>query len=239
MKLISVQMVFVFIFCVCLSAAKGQSFNEEKTTMINFVKRMYNSAPFEGAKKIEGVDTNYYVVVITTTSDTELPVETLANKAVGRAIEAATNTFAEPCVKFEMVTIIEKINHKTTLLFTCEPLSEFISDAYKIQPFDGGKIIAATNCNYFISVVTLDRSKYGTESVMDRVALLKAKQQANTLFNGSTINSDLIVFTDPRSEKAVTTERIREQSKGFIAGLEPLKKIELTGKVVYLFYHKL
>jgi hypothetical protein len=71
----------------------------------------------------------------------------------------------------------------TTYLFSCQPLSEFIKSSYSKQSFNGVKIIATPKTDYFISVITLDSKKYTNESLMDRVALIKAKQQANTLFN--------------------------------------------------------
>ena len=239
MKRIPIILFSISIFAVLTQSTMAQSFNEEKTAMLNFVRRMYNSSPFEGARKLEGVDGNYYVIAISTSIDSKLPIEKLSRLAENEAMEAAKNTFAEPCINFEMLTIVERANDKSTLIFLCEPLSVFISNKYKAQPFDGAKIVSTSNCSYFISVVTLSRSKFNNESIMDRVALIKAKQQANTLFNGSVISSDIMIYTDEKTEKASSAEIIREQSMGFVEGLEMLNKFTIADKVIYTFYNKL
>jgi len=45
-------------------SAYGQSFNEDKTSMTNFIKRMYKAAPFEGVKIIDDYDHQYLVSVL-------------------------------------------------------------------------------------------------------------------------------------------------------------------------------
>ncbi len=45
-------------------SAYGQSFNEDKTSMVNFIKRMYKAAPFEGVKIIDDYDHQYLVSVL-------------------------------------------------------------------------------------------------------------------------------------------------------------------------------
>jgi hypothetical protein len=69
--------------------------------------------------------------------------------------------------------------------------------------------------------------------------LIKAKQQANTLFNGSTISSDVIIKTDETSSITTSTEIIKEQSMGFVEGLEMLLKYTENEKKVYIFYREI
>jgi hypothetical protein len=45
-------------------AAKAQSFDDQKVSLSNFLKRMYVSAPFEGVKIIDDYDHQYLVSVI-------------------------------------------------------------------------------------------------------------------------------------------------------------------------------
>ena len=61
MRIILFVSVFLQIFNSDLAA---QSLNEDKTAAINFVKRVFNSAPFEGVKVIEGDQRNYYLVAV-------------------------------------------------------------------------------------------------------------------------------------------------------------------------------
>ena len=44
--------------------SKAQSYNDDKTAMTNFIKRMYNSTPFEGVKIIDDYDHQYLLSVI-------------------------------------------------------------------------------------------------------------------------------------------------------------------------------
>ena len=76
----------------------------------------------------------------------------------------------------------------------------------------------------------------------DKVAFMKAKQQVNSMLNGSTITSDLIIRTDDKDKNTEinNTEFIREQSMGFIQGLELLFGKEITqNKTTYLYYSKI
>lgn len=42
----------------------AQSFNEDKTVFVNFVKRMYNATPFEGVKIIEDYNSKYLISLV-------------------------------------------------------------------------------------------------------------------------------------------------------------------------------
>lgn len=233
------KIVAVIVLAISSVVCYAQSFNDEKTSMINYVKRMYNSSPFEGAKLIEGNEGSYYVAAISLANDKN-SLEFNNAVAEKKAQEAAKITFAEPCVKFEMLTTIaDALKKTTTFLFSCQPLSEFVKATYKKQAFDGAKIVAAPNTSYFVSVIALITEKYSSESLMDRVALIKAKQQANTLFNGSVISSETIIKTNENSEVTISSEIIREQSMGFVEGLETLTKYPVNEKKVYIFYREL
>lgn len=231
--------ILIIISFALASSAFGQSFNDEKTSMINYIKRVYNSSPFEGAKLIEGDVSQYYVAVINL-SINNLSPEAAVTMAEKKAQDAGKTAFAEPCIKFEMLTsIVNNDKNIITYFFSFQPLSDFIKITYKKQPFDGSKIIAAPKNKYFVSVIALDPQKYSSESLIDRVALIKAKQQANALFNGSVISSDVIIQTESSSGNSVSIETIKEQSMGFVEGLETLSKFIFSDKKVYIFYREL
>jgi hypothetical protein len=44
--------------------ANAQSFNEDKTTFSNFIKRMYTATPFEGVKIVDDYEHQYLISVI-------------------------------------------------------------------------------------------------------------------------------------------------------------------------------
>jgi hypothetical protein len=219
--------LLLFIFCNQHKSI-AQSFDEEKVAMTNFVKRMYQAAPFEGGKLLEGEEVSYHVVAITSTSN--LPKE---NEK--KAQEIASTSFAEPFIKFELVG---QMGDSGRLIYYCQPLSKFVKNNYLKEPFDGSRIVASPNNNFFISVVSLDPTKYTNSSLMDKVAQIKSNQQANTIFNGSTVSSDIIISTE-QNGKGITTsslEVIREQTMGFVKGLMALMKFDHNGKKVFVYY---
>ncbi len=77
--------------------------------------------------------------------------------------------------------------------------------------------------------------------------MVKARQQANTFFNGSNISSDLEVITtqenktDSVATKLTITERLKETSSGFVEGMELLigfPNADST-RTVYIFYREM
>jgi len=229
-KLYNAFLSLVFILFICHNGL-AQSFDEEKVAMTNFVKRMYQASPFEGGKLLEGEEASYHVVAIPV-------VSSVPKENEKKAQETAASSFAEPFIKFELLGQTE---NPTRLLFYCQPLSKFVKNNYLKEPFDGSRIVASPNNNFFISVVSLDPTKYTNPSLMDKVAQIKSNQQANAIFNGSTISSDIIISTEQNS-KGVTTsslEVIREQTMGFVKGLLALMKFDHNGKKVFVYYQSI
>lgn len=230
-------MKFINIITICTgiifnaSNLNAQSFDEEKVAMTNFVKRMYQVAPFEGGKLMEGDETSYHVVAIQASSS--IPKE---NEI--KAQETAASSFAEPFIKFELIGQTE---NPTRLLYYCQPLSKFVKQNYLKEPFDGARIVTSPNNNFLIAVVSLDPTKYTNPSLMDRVAQMKSNQQSNALNNGSTITSEIIISTEQNGKevKSSSLEVIREQTMGFIEGLSALIKFDSENKKVFVYYRPL
>ena len=57
------KILILFNLLISLSAF-GQAFNEDKTSMTNFIKRMYKATPFDGVKIIDDYDHQYLVSVL-------------------------------------------------------------------------------------------------------------------------------------------------------------------------------
>jgi hypothetical protein len=53
----------IFLF-TAMPKAYTQSYNDDKTTMANYLKRMYNATPFEGVKVLESAEGNFFISVI-------------------------------------------------------------------------------------------------------------------------------------------------------------------------------
>jgi 6-pyruvoyl-tetrahydropterin synthase len=153
-----INLVLFFLLIIATKNTYSQSFNEDKTSMVNFLKRMYNSSPFEGVK------------------------------------------------------IVDDYDHQ-----------------------------------YLVSVLSLDKTKYTSPSIMNRVAQVKAQSQANNYLNGSTISSDLVIKTtehkngEKSSTVVETIESIKENAVGFSQGLELLNNFEdeKTKRIVFIYYREI
>jgi hypothetical protein len=126
-------------------------------------------------------------------------------------------------------------------------LTNFIKRMYYSAPFEGVKIIDDYDHQYFISVLSLEKSKYSNEAMMNRVAQVKGQSQANIFFNGSTISSDLVIkttenkSTDNSSTAVETIESIKENSMGFVKSMELLTNFDSPDgkRMVFIFFKEM
>ncbi len=116
------------------------------------------------------------------------------------------------------------------------------------SPYEGVKIVDDYDNQYLISVIGLEKSKFTSESAMNRVAQVKAQSQANTFINGAQIDMEMIVKTSEfKDQKNNTTsilesvEVIKQNASGFTQGLELLTNFESADskKEIYIFARKL
>lgn len=122
-------------------------------------------------------------------------------------------------------------------------LSDFLTRMYKSEPFEGVRVVTDYDNAYLLSVLSLDRSKYSDESTMNRVAGVKAMSQVSRYFNGSSISSDLIIYTKEEADGTGgtwTEESIREHSIGYVKQLEQLTNFPAESRrQVFIFYKQL
>jgi hypothetical protein len=126
-------------------------------------------------------------------------------------------------------------------------MTNFLKRMYTSTPFEGVKVVEDYNTKYFISVISLEKAKYTSQSIMMRVAQVKGQSQSNTFFNGSTISSDFIIKTREEKQKGATEskstletiETIKENSFGFVKAMELLTNFDIDdGKRVLFIYFK-
>ena len=119
-------------------------------------------------------------------------------------------------------------------------LTTFLVRMYENAPFEGVRAVDDYEQQYLISVLTLEKAKYTNESVMFRVAGVKAMSQASRFFNGSSITSDLIIRTSEKSDGTGDTkmiETINEKSVGFVKSLELLTNFDIeNGRMVFIYF---
>jgi hypothetical protein len=233
-------LILSFAISIATQNLVAQSFSDERITAVNFVKRMYSSSPFEGVKKLEGEAGNYFAVAVTLMNIPKDSLLSVVPKAQSKAQLLAEQGFAEPCIKFEMIERYEN-GHQNTYLFFCTTLDDFITEVLRKKNVDGAKIISAPNNKFAIASISLENSKYSSPEMRDKAAFMKAKQMINTMMNGSTITSDQIIRTDESDNRTevTITEIVKENSMGFIQGLELLFSKELfTNKTTYAYFAK-
>lgn len=126
-------------------------------------------------------------------------------------------------------------------------MANYLKRMYNNVPFEGVKVLESVEGNYFISIISLEKAKYTSQSTMMRVAQVKAQSQANTFFNGSTISSDFIIKTTEEKQKdstkttIETIEAIRENSIGFVKAMELLTNFDIEDdkRMVFIYFKEL
>lgn len=122
--------------------------------------------------------------------------------------------------------------------------SNFIKRMYTAKSFEGVKIVDDYDHQYLISVISLEKVKYTSESIMNRVAQVKAQSQASTFLNGATISMDMVITTKESKDSTnnvktivETVEQIKQNSIGFSQGLELLTSFDNpdNSRAIYIF----
>ena len=118
--------------------------------------------------------------------------------------------------------------------------TNFLVRMYNNAPFDGVRAVNDYDNAYLISVLALDPTKYkDNESIINRVASVKAMAQASRYLNGSNITQDMIIHTTEKSDGTSDTEiieNIHENSVGYVRAMEQLTNFKRNdGKIVFIF----
>ena len=127
-------------------------------------------------------------------------------------------------------------------------LTNFLKRMYTAKPFEGVKIVDDYDHQYLISVISLEKAKYTSESTMNRVAQVKAQSQANTFLNGATISMDMVITTKESKDSTnnvktivETVEQIKQNSVGFSQGLELLTNFDNSDslRMVFIYFREI
>jgi 6-pyruvoyl-tetrahydropterin synthase len=123
-------------------------------------------------------------------------------------------------------------------------LTNFLKRMYTAKPFEGVKIVDDYDHQYLISVISLEKAKYTSESTMNRVAQVKAQSQASTFLNGATISMDMVITTKESNDSSnnvktivETVEQIKQNSVGFSQGLELLTNFDNSDSLRMVFIY--
>lgn len=127
-------------------------------------------------------------------------------------------------------------------------MTNFIKRMYTAKPFEGVKIVDNYDHQCLISVISLEKVKYTSESIMNRVAQVKAQSQASTFLNGATISMDMVITTKETKDSTnnvktivETVELIKQNSVGFSQGLELLTNFDNADslRIVFIYIREL
>lgn len=117
--------------------------------------------------------------------------------------------------------------------------TNYLIRMYNNAPFEGVRAVNDYDDAFLISVLALDKEKYKTEAILNRVASVKAIANASRYFNGSNISQDMIIHTTEKTDGTSDTEiieNIRENSVGYVKALEQLTNFtRKDGLQVFIF----
>ena len=123
-------------------------------------------------------------------------------------------------------------------------MAMFVERMYNSEPFEGCRIIEDYDCNYLISIVALEKSKYKSTSSMNRVAQVKAQRNAGEFCNGTQGYSEFVVKTpqckDNQAKDSMQLsevfEVIKTKSTGYVKQLQLLTQFDSSDELkIYVF----
>lgn len=98
---------FPLMFLLLSFSSYSQSINDDKISVTNFIKRMYNATPFEGVKVIDDYDHQYFISVLSLEKG-KYPNEAMMNRVAQVKGQTQANIF------FNGSTISSDLVIKTT-----------------------------------------------------------------------------------------------------------------------------
>lgn len=125
----------LFISFNCFS----QSLNQDKTALTNFIKRMYNSVPFEGVKVIDDYDHQYFISVLSL-EKAKYPSEAIMFRVAQVKGQSQANTFFNGSNISSDLVIRTTDKENTTSTETIESIKEnaigFVKSMELLTNFD-------------------------------------------------------------------------------------------------------
>lgn len=135
------RLIIVLISYACGFCVQGQSYNQERTALTNFLVRMYESSPFDGVKAVEDYDNAYLMSVVKLDKEKYKTESALNRVASVKAMSQASRFFNGSDITEDMIIrttekadgtsdteIIENIReHSTGYVKQLEHLTNFSS----------------------------------------------------------------------------------------------------------------
>ncbi len=142
MKIMKNNLAVVLLLFIAFSSY-SQSINDDKTSLTNFIKRMYNYAPFEGVKVIDDYDHQYFISVLSLEKG-KYPNEAMMNRVAQVKGQSQANIFFNGSnISSDLViktTENKSIDKPSTAVETIESIKEnamgFVKSMELLSNFD-------------------------------------------------------------------------------------------------------
>ena len=116
------------ILFATVTIANAQSFNDDKPAFANFIKRMYNSSPFEGVKIVDDYNHQYLVSVISLDKSKYTNVSIMNRVAQVKAQSQASTFLNGATISMDMVITTKETKDSTnnvkTIVETVEQIKQ-------------------------------------------------------------------------------------------------------------------
>ena len=118
----------IIVFTLFASKCFAQSFNDDKPAFANFIKRMYNSSPFEGVKIVDDYNHQYLVSVISLDKSKYTNVSIMNRVAQVKAQSQASTFLNGATISMDMVITTKETKDSTnnvkTIIETVEQIKQ-------------------------------------------------------------------------------------------------------------------
>lgn len=132
------KIFILLILCFC-NAVFSQSLNQDKTSLTNFIKRMYSAASFEGVKVIDDYDHQYFISVLSL-EKAKYPSEAIMFRVAQVKGQSQANTFFNGSTISSDFVIRTTDKENTTSTETIESIKEnaigFVKSMELLTNFD-------------------------------------------------------------------------------------------------------
>lgn len=110
--------LYIFAICLfCLDCCYAQSFESEKNSISNYLRRMFSDAPFEGVKVLDGSNsTEAFLISVVRLNENDYPSEQAMNRvAEVKARSQASRYFNGANITSEMIIVITEDSTEKTV----------------------------------------------------------------------------------------------------------------------------
>ena len=109
---------FTLMNLLLISNLNAQGFNEDKTALTNFIKRMYASSPFEGVKIVEDYNSKY-IISLVILEKSKYPNSSVLNRTANVKARSAANNFINgSTISSDMIIKTSEIKDSTNTSLT-------------------------------------------------------------------------------------------------------------------------